>query len=599
MRKTGGLSPVQFVYSLGLHIALLLPLLAMPITLSASGRWRVEDYVLYLMLKSHEPPDAENGNARTASGGEATPREVNTAMASPLEKDVTPPDSGRSARTKAEAAAETERVAVKESPPDESSAVKETPQTDPALLTAPQEMSLGATDNPLPSSEIIAVEPPTVDTPSSRPDQAVPAAEAPPAVADEETAVPEPIPAPPATADADAIASAPLPQVPGVSDFFVAGEKTTVADAAREPAAAAPHTPASAKVMAPESVAVPPEMTDADATVAAPLPQVPLIKDFFVPAGKTIVAAADKGHPPAAVEKRLGRNNLRGADTPERKAGVKSQEAPGRVKGNTLEDLIRSAAVAPFSREAGTSQVGKPAVVPSVDLTHTPGFFLPQQGPFLAADEKSSPGNIPAAGSGSEEVSVPPARGAAGMKSPDETKEEGGLSIPPPSIPLAQFVPLKIAISSDGDDLGDISTRLVRRGYPSVKSRGRKEIAANVDMREETVRPAVPETSLREKVMSVPIAERGTYAFHILNTSETVRLLDVSFRFYDGAKVIRVRHYPAVGLPGGAAATYRFIMPDAIFWDEEDRFAGSIEDSDSITKFNDATGLFWREEKDH
>jgi hypothetical protein len=507
----------------------------------------------------------------------------------PLLKTGPPPDSSRSARIKAEAVVETERVAVKEPPQDES----------PALLTTPQEMSLGgATDNLLPSSEITAVEPPTVDTPSSRPDQAVPASEAPPAVAEEEAAVPEPIPAPPEKADADAIAVAPLPQVPGVSDFFVAGEKTPVAAAGREPAAAAPHTPAAAKVTAPESAAVPPEMTDADATVAAPLPQVPLIKDFFVPAGKTIVAAVDKGRPPAVAEKRLNRNNLRGADTPEGKAGVKSQEAPGRVKGDTLEDLIRGAAVAPFSRETGTSQVGKPAVAPSIDLTHTPGFFLPQQGPSLASAEKSSAGNIPAAGTGSEEVSVPPATEAAGMKSPDETKKEGGSSIPPPSIPLAQFVPLKITISSDGDDLGDISTRLVRRGYPSVK-RGRKEIAADVDMWEETVRPAGPETSHREKVMSVPIAERGTYAFHILNTSKAVRLLDVSFRFYDGAKVIRVKHYPAVGLPGGAAATYRFIMPDAIFWDEEDRFAGSIEDSDSITKFNDATGLFWREEKDH
>jgi hypothetical protein len=43
----------------------------------------------------------------------------------------------------------------------------------------------------------------------------------------------------------------------------------------------------------------------------------------------------------------------------------------------------------------------------------------------------------------------------------------------------------------------------------------------------------------------------------------------------------------------------RFLMPDAVFWDDEDFFSGNIEDSSYITKFNYDKGLIWKEEKDY
>jgi hypothetical protein len=42
-----------------------------------------------------------------------------------------------------------------------------------------------------------------------------------------------------------------------------------------------------------------------------------------------------------------------------------------------------------------------------------------------------------------------------------------------------------------------------------------------------------------------------------------------------------------------------FVLPDAVFWDDEKFFSGSIEDSDSITKFNAETGFVWKEGKDN
>jgi len=39
-------------------------------------------------------------------------------------------------------------------------------------------------------------------------------------------------------------------------------------------------------------------------------------------------------------------------------------------------------------------------------------------------------------------------------------------------------------------------------------------------------------------------------------------------------------------------------MPDAILWDDESAFSGSMEDSNSVTKFNSETGLVWKEYND-
>ncbi len=36
-------------------------------------------------------------------------------------------------------------------------------------------------------------------------------------------------------------------------------------------------------------------------------------------------------------------------------------------------------------------------------------------------------------------------------------------------------------------------------------------------------------------------------------------------------------------------------MPEAVFWDDGDYFTGEIEGPDSVTKFNDETGLVWKE----
>jgi hypothetical protein len=48
-------------------------------------------------------------------------------------------------------------------------------------------------------------------------------------------------------------------------------------------------------------------------------------------------------------------------------------------------------------------------------------------------------------------------------------------------------------------------------------------------------------------------------------------------------------------VPSANGSIGRLMMPEGIFWDDESAFQGTMESSDSVTRFNSATGLVWRE----
>ena len=45
----------------------------------------------------------------------------------------------------------------------------------------------------------------------------------------------------------------------------------------------------------------------------------------------------------------------------------------------------------------------------------------------------------------------------------------------------------------------------------------------------------------------------------------------------------------------GQTEIARLLMPEGILWEEDSSFSGTIEDSDSVTKFNSDSGLVWKE----
>ena len=101
------------------------------------------------------------------------------------------------------------------------------------------------------------------------------------------------------------------------------------------------------------------------------------------------------------------------------------------------------------------------------------------------------------------------------------------------------------------------------------------------------------------RVISVNKAERGLYTFVLENDSGETLSPDIVFHIFEGKPGERIRKIKNVELSPHAVLKFKFILPDAVFWDDESYFTGTIENSDTTTKFNDKTGLIWKEEKDY
>ncbi len=99
-------------------------------------------------------------------------------------------------------------------------------------------------------------------------------------------------------------------------------------------------------------------------------------------------------------------------------------------------------------------------------------------------------------------------------------------------------------------------------------------------------------------IFFVARAGAGIYTFVIENTGESAFDGRVVFRLYEGPESGRVKEQ-GIDLSPGKALRFKFVLPEAVFWDDEDYFTGIVEDSDTVTKFNDETGLVWKEIKDY
>jgi hypothetical protein len=98
-------------------------------------------------------------------------------------------------------------------------------------------------------------------------------------------------------------------------------------------------------------------------------------------------------------------------------------------------------------------------------------------------------------------------------------------------------------------------------------------------------------------LVGVPSAEKGIYTFVLMNKDEEPHAVHVVFHLFEGKAAERVKEYSISELPPGGRMEFKFVLPDALFWDDEERFSGSIEDSSTTTKFQYDSGLVWKEKK--
>jgi hypothetical protein len=178
-------------------------------------------------------------------------------------------------------------------------------------------------------------------------------------------------------------------------------------------------------------------------------------------------------------------------------------------------------------------------------------------------------------------------------------KRDRAEAVPGFPLPEAFFVKdIRIEVSMKSVEMPDIPVKLLNR--PLTAGTRRKDPKNHeVAVKDETGNITVGGRVSTEKMFSVAKAGKGIYTFFMENKGERPCEADVNFVLYGGDKGGRIKTYEGLRILPGSALTFRFLLPQAIFWDDADAFTGSIESSDSITKFNYDTGLVWKEEKDY
>lgn len=92
----------------------------------------------------------------------------------------------------------------------------------------------------------------------------------------------------------------------------------------------------------------------------------------------------------------------------------------------------------------------------------------------------------------------------------------------------------------------------------------------------------------------IPHSEEGVYYLRVELERRELTDATVTVRLFEGSsramkKSIRLNTASHGGI------VLRLLMPEGVIWEDASAFSGSLEDSDSVTRFNSETGLEWKE----
>ena len=190
------------------------------------------------------------------------------------------------------------------------------------------------------------------------------------------------------------------------------------------------------------------------------------------------------------------------------------------------------------------------------------------------------------------------AEGQAATTAKPEVRADKGAEERSPlaGIPIPELLLLndiKIEVILKGSDISNVSSHLFMSAHPATDGTRNamkwKEVGIHEDVK------GGPDGKM---VVHIAKADKGLYTFVMRNESNTTHKTDIIFSLLEKRKAGRLKNFRGLDILPHAELRIKFVLPEAVFWDDEEYFTGSIESSDSVTKFNNGTGLIWKEDKD-
>ena len=137
-----------------------------------------------------------------------------------------------------------------------------------------------------------------------------------------------------------------------------------------------------------------------------------------------------------------------------------------------------------------------------------------------------------------------------------------------------------------------ISLGVIFREF-SKTSRNRVPTRAEA-RRGQKIVPVFAKTGPRTREAVITTAQEGIYVFSAGPEQGGSAQAAFTLKIYENGGREKVVAIGTRTLKGKVVLA-KILMLDGLLWDDDSAFTGSLEDSDSVTKFNAQTGLYWKE----
>lgn len=142
-------------------------------------------------------------------------------------------------------------------------------------------------------------------------------------------------------------------------------------------------------------------------------------------------------------------------------------------------------------------------------------------------------------------------------------------------------------------NIADIDFKLSSEPHPS--NRKRRRITTHASKRDISMKEFGSKKD--KKVFTVHKADNGVYYFMMTNNGATAQTTSLTFLLYGGKNGERTKEIKDITINATDSVTFKFVMPETVFWSDDKIFTGTIEGPDSITKYNEELGIVWTEKK--
>lgn len=227
-------------------------------------------------------------------------------------------------------------------------------------------------------------------------------------------------------------------------------------------------------------------------------------------------------------------------------------------------------------------------VAPGPTGSSLPGARRPTEPPPQVAQKLSVSQRTSKSAAAENQAAVAPRRAAlpaARLKAPDSAERPHQ-----PRGPVIAALHGDLKLVMTGDTAIKVTVKF--RDYP--KSRRARVLTRSEVRREQSVTPLLATTREDTREAVIQTAREGIYLFSAEPAGSREVKATFTLKVFESGPRERTAALGTRSL-SGPTILVRILMPEAILWEDESAFTGSMEDSESETKFNATTGLYWKE----